>query len=1027
METRSPTLPGDASHGMPKSIIILIILVLPGLLAGGGRDLLRWRAEARDTFIETVMDFDELRTLARQEGWRLQEMLVAAAERGASSVGISEDTLHSLETEGRISILNLADLRQMAVEGDVASYGTEIVEPQGALWIWSQESGLLDRIEHHLGWKLPGGRVRRVSLNLLIVRRSGEDFKTRVGLGFSKEYLSLARECGLGIVLRIYNHPGLTAGAIRSMIAGLPDPADVSAIVFAEEEVLGSRGALAATIDELTHRSYRIGWVEFNDQDGMDALLEGLRGKRPFVRVHSIGRKELDENYNVSRAIARWVRAVRERRLKMLYMRCFFQDKKKFIGDLVQFNLDYLGAVVKRLQADGFQIPRLDEQRRDEPRHMVGKASPAERLAIGLALLLGVPLLLAATRWRYPAERDIWLTFGVAAGAWSILPVPLFIAFAGLVGAIAWSTLGCIWAMGANEASMAAGKPASFGGLAGFFLRLSLPGFLGGALVAALHAETIYLLKFEQFRGIKLAFIAPLAWTAVWALRRYGGGLLTLFARPLTVRELFIGLAVGGGTLLYLLRSGNVTFLKPSAMEDIGRTFLENLLIARPRNKEFLIGYPAALFFLFFRRRGVSEILPVLALFMQMGQVSLVNTFCHFHSPLSLAFLRGFNGLWTGLLTGAALLAVYLVCRVLACAGCKSDRSVLVGYFGFGNLGDELLWRSFAEEAARRRPDLKWSVIWGPAEWEEKGDHVRAVSRRDLLGLLEELAAARAVVVPGGSLLQATTSLGSLLYYLALLAFGRLLGARLILCGQGFGPWGTPGTVQRYLAASAARMVLEFASYISCRDREAAMTLARLPGPALSAAVGADLAFLRPRSGSSSRPPAGVKTVGVILRGSFPMSPVIAERLAGWAKTSGYRILPLAFQLGEDEEPWRNQPALLPVTILRDAAAADETFASCEFIVTMRLHAAVLATIAGVPWIGLAVDPKMTGLAAELGWQYVLPPEEADAARLDSCIRQVCDCRETLAEKLRTAAAGRAFAASADLDAALRHVESYSK
>lgn len=1010
------------SGNISKGIIILLMLILPGLVAGAWRDLLRWRAEGRDTFIETVMDFDELRMLAREEGWRLQEMLVAAAEHGASSVGISEDTLHSLEAEGRISILNLADLRQMAVEGNVASYGSEIAEPQGALWIWSQESGLLDRIEHHLGWKLPGGRVRRVSLNLLVVRRSGEDFKTRVGLGFSKEYLSLARECGLGIVLRIYNHPGLSAGAIRSMIAGLPDPADVSAIVFAEEEVLGSRGALAATVDELTHRSYRIGWVEFNDQGGMDALLEGLRGKRPFVRVHSIGRKELDENYNVSRAIARWVRAVRERRLKMLYMRCFFQDKKKFIGDLVQFNLDYLGAVVKCLQTDGFKIPRLDEQRRDEPRHMVGTASPAERLAIGLALLLGVPLLLAATRWRYPSERDIWLTFGVAVLAWSILPIPLFIGFAGLVGAIAWSTLGCIWAMGTNEAALAAGKPASFGGLAGFFLRLSLPGFLGGALVAALHAETIYLLKFEQFRGIKLAFILPLAWTAIWALRRYGGGLVTLFARPLTIRELFIGLAVGGGTLLYLLRSGNITFLKPSAMEDIGRTFLENLLIARPRNKEFLIGYPAALFFLFFRRRGVSEILPVLALFMQMGQVSLVNTFCHFHSPLSLAFLRGFNGLWTGLLTGAALLAAYLVCRIVSFAGCKSDRSVLVGYFGFGNLGDELLWRSFAAEAGRRRPDLKWSVLWGPATWEEKTEHVRPVSRRDTLGLLEELAAARAVVVPGGSLLQATTSLGSLLYYLTLLGFGRLMGARLILCGQGFGPWGQPGSFQRLLASFAARMILEFASFISCRDREAAMTLSRLPGPGLPATAGADLVFLRPLSGSHSQEASGMKTVGVILRGSFPTSPTIADRLAGWAKTSGYRILPLAFQPGEDEEPWRNQAALQPVTILRDAAAADETFASCEFIVTMRLHAAVLATTGGIPWIGLAVDPKMTGLAAELGWEYVLPPEEADAARLEQCIRKVCDGRPILSEKLRSAAAGRAAVAATDIDAVLTHI-----
>ncbi|HOY66491.1 MAG TPA: DUF5693 family protein [Candidatus Ozemobacteraceae bacterium] len=1000
-----------------RSWVILLILCIPGLLAAVWRDTLRWKAESRDVYVETVMDFDELRTLAREEGWKLREMLLAAVERGASSVGISEDTLRSLETEGRVAILNLADLRQMAVEGDTASCGIELAEPQGALWIWSQEKGLLDRIEHHLSWKLPAGRIRRASLHLLVLRRSGEDFKTRVGLGFSKEYIDLARECGLGVVLRIYNHPGLSAGSIRAMIAGLPDPTGISAIVFAEEEVLGNRGALHATVDELLHRSFRIGWVEFNDQAGMETLIAGLRGLRPFVRVHSIGRKELDENYNVSRAIARWVRAVRERRLKMLYMRCFFQDKKKFIGDLVQFNLEYLGSLVRRLEADGFRIPRNDEQRREEPRHLVGAASTGERLAIGLVLMMGIPLLVAASRGRALLERDVWLTVFATFLAWGLLPPGAFVGLAGLAGAVAWPSLGCIRAMVLHERELDGPEPPPvIGSGARFFLRLVVPGIIGGTLIAALYAETTYLLKFEQFRGIKAAFLLPLVWTGIWALRRYGGGMLSLLSRPLTARELLIGLAVAGGTVLYLLRSGNVTFLKPSEMEDLGRTFLENLMIARPRNKEFLIGYPAALFFLFFRRRGVFEILPVLALFMQMGQVSLVNTFCHFHSPLALAYLRGFNGLWTGLATGVALLAGYLVCRVLALAGGKGDRSLLVGYFGFGNLGDELLWRTFTEEAARRRPDLPWSILWGPNPWNGPREIV-PVLRDDRLGVLEALASSRAIVVPGGSLLQASTSLGSLLYYLLLLATGRLLGAKLILIGQGFGPWGTPDSGYRLLAAMAVRGVLEFGDHISCRDREAALVLERLPGPPLCPAAGADLVFLKaPAAVPTGEPPA---RVGVVLRGSCPEAHLIAERLGAWGRSAGYIILPIAFQEGEDERPWKNIQEYSEVTILRDAASAETVFAGCRLVVTMRLHAAVLASIAGTPWLGLAVDPKMTGLAAELGWEFVLPPEEADTTRLEEMIRRLVEGRQALSAALRNAAAGRAAVAAADLDRAL--------
>ncbi|HEY9068941.1 MAG TPA: DUF5693 family protein [Candidatus Ozemobacteraceae bacterium] len=1003
-----------------RSWVILLILCIPGLLAAVWRDTLRWKAEGRDVYVETVMDFDELRILAREEGWKLREMLLAAAERGASSVGISEDTLKSLESEGRISILNIADLRQMAVEGDTASCGIELSEPQGALWVWSQEKGLLDRIEHHLSWKLPAGRVRRVSLNLLVLRRSGEDFKTRVGLGFSKEYIDLARECGLGVVLRIYNHPGLSAGSIRAMIAGLPDPSGISAIVFAEEEVLGNRGALQATVDELLYRSFRIGWVEFNDQAGMETLLAGLRGRRPFVRVHSIGRKELDENYNVSRAIARWVRAVRERRLKMLYMRCFFQDKKKFIGDLIQFNLEYLGTLVARLEADGFRIPRNDEQRREEPRHLVGVASTGERLAIGLVLMMGIPLLVAASRGRILLERDVWLTVFATFLAWGLLPVGAFVGLVGLAGAVAWSSLGCIRAMAMHERELDGLEPSSASGSgARFFLRLVVPGIIGGTLIAALYAETTYLLKFEQFRGIKAAFLLPLVWTGIWALRRYGGGMLSLLSRPLTARELLIGLAVAGGTVLYLLRSGNVTFLKPSEMEDLGRTFLENLMIARPRNKEFLIGYPAALFFLFFRRRGVTEILPVLALFMQMGQVSLVNTFCHFHSPLALAYLRGFNGLWTGLITGAAFLAGYLICRIVALAGGKGERSLLVGYFGFGNLGDELLWRTFTDEAARRRPDLLWSILWGPAAWNGPRE-ILPVLRSDRLGVLEALASSRAVVVPGGSLLQASTSLGSLLYYLLLLGTGRLLGAKLILTGQGFGPWGTPGSGYRLLAAMAARGVLEFGDHISCRDREAALVLERLPGPPLRHSPGADLVFLKPSvPAPMGEPPA---RVGVVLRGSCPEAHLIAERLVSWGRETGYGILPLAFQAGEDELPWSNIQGYTNVTILHDATSAGAVLRDCRIVVTMRLHAAVLASIDGVPWLGLAVDPKMTGLAAELGWEFVIAPEEAGTTRLGETLRRMLETRSSLTTALIQAAAARSTVASVDLDRALARI-----
>jgi hypothetical protein len=105
------------------------------------------------------------------------------------------------------------------------------------------------------------------------------------------------------------------------------------------------------------------------------------------------------------------------------------------------------------------------------------------------------------------------------------------------------------------------------------------------------------------------------------------------------------------------------------------RSLLDQLLIVRPRTKEFLIGHPAlflsvALAPLWGRR--VS--LPLLWLG-TIGQVSLINTFCHIHTPLSVSLLRAFNGLWTGILLGcvAAFITVKLARRSSASVPSGSD------------------------------------------------------------------------------------------------------------------------------------------------------------------------------------------------------------------------------------------------------------------------------------------------------------------------------------------------------------------
>ena len=85
---------------------------------------------------------------------------------------------------------------------------------------------------------------------------------------------------------------------------------------------------------------------------------------------------------------------------------------------------------------------------------------------------------------------------------------------------------------------------------------------------------------------------------------------------------------------------------------------IEKILGARPRTKEFLIGYPALVCWYYLKRKDLwSHWREILRLAVSLAFTSAVNSFCHFHTPLSLTLLRGVNGWWTGLVFGCAILA----------------------------------------------------------------------------------------------------------------------------------------------------------------------------------------------------------------------------------------------------------------------------------------------------------------------------------------------------------------------------------
>ena len=181
-----------------------------------------------------------------------------------------------------------------------------------------------------------------------------------------------------------------------------------------------------------------------------------------------------------------------------------------------------------------------------------------------------------------------------------------------------------------------------------------------GLALASYFSVTRYMLRLATFSGVKLTLILPPVMVLLHDLKRriHPESLIDILSRPPLWGELVLIGTLLAGVGLIIFRSGNVAFI--SGFEAKIRETLERVLILRPRTREVFIGYPSILLLGYLvRNKLFIHYREIFRVGVALGFSSVVNSFCHFHTPLMLILLREFNGLWTGLLAG--LIAVCLV------------------------------------------------------------------------------------------------------------------------------------------------------------------------------------------------------------------------------------------------------------------------------------------------------------------------------------------------------------------------------
>ena len=617
---------------------ILMLIVTLGVLLGAYLGLVRYRLEIQDKTVQLCVDLNDVKKIAAYEKVPLPQILTALKEQGINSLGVFEETLPDAGAMGEIYYAKGSGILKLKASMPVfdALIKKGLIKPERT-YIFAPFDEARKRISNHFLWLFGKENVLFVSNEVLEVNEPEEEIRS-VGLGVSELQKGFILKNGFIIVPRVWNDVGYNQNNLESKIAGL---AEYGIVVFDGDEVLGNPDALPALAAALKKYSVKYGYLEIVKQEG-DAVLRKLMGNE-VVRVHSVPKKEL-EKISKEEAIRRFVNAVRERQVKLIYLRPFLPPQAE--GSTVAYNLNYFGAVKNELQKAGFNIGKV------KPYPLL-KVQLWQILILGMAVFIGTMFLCdyyiklpTLIMYLLLALFEVGIIVIWVAGYQAGLQKGL-----ALLAAISIPTYAVISTFSGDKKL----NP-WWWGATWLVLNVVMETIIGIFLLIGLLADSRFMLGVQTFGGVKLALTLPVLLIALYFIIKVGEGRLkdrinALLNSQIKIITVMVGLVVLAALAVLVARSGNFVLPVPG-FEKYFRNILESMLSVRPRTKEFLVGYPFLFITAIYYLRGNKKWLWLLAAIGSSAPISVFNTFTHIHTPLFISVLRLLNGLVLGIVLG---------------------------------------------------------------------------------------------------------------------------------------------------------------------------------------------------------------------------------------------------------------------------------------------------------------------------------------------------------------------------------------
>ena len=617
--------------------LILLVCIAVAFSAALWLMQVRVGIEGRNDTVEQTLDHQAVLMMAQREGQDNDKLLRQFKEAGVTTLIVYDTTLERLDREGRISAMPGDVLQKAAPGAHRGTFDTVIassnINPDAVYITRGNDEEAWREVQEDLRWRYGEERIKPFAGNPEILEVKGDsrlllepDYRAKTPmmqapLGLSVKDLQDVQRAGFLVAVRPQNYLPYSRKAVDSLF----DRIDKSGVQVTTYIPCGT------------------------DVIGFPSDIDYM------------GRK------------------LSERNIRVNYVRLFLKPQNGV--DIIDLNLDYMRQITEQVKGRGYKI---------------GVAGVFQKPAGTVAASAnGNPGFSGS----YDPDRSLLLL--VALGAWAALALYVGMIFPGVRGmkqyilvvtgmlitgfclflgrglsmrqglsfmtavlypVLSISVIMTLWeGIKTDDRSVAGIIFTALWQLA-FAIGLSL---IGATLNGSMMGDIRLFLEADIYRGVKLTFIMPVLLTLILFLRQYsifpetGTKAADLFSQftQICKTRLTLGHFVILGVLLFVAyifvgRSGHTGGVPVPAIEIKLRLFLEQVMYARPREKEFMIGHPAFFLAVYAAYRQAPNLCRLaLVLGAVIGQGSLVQTFCHMRTPAMMSYIRAADGY----LLGAAL------------------------------------------------------------------------------------------------------------------------------------------------------------------------------------------------------------------------------------------------------------------------------------------------------------------------------------------------------------------------------------